>query len=126
MSPERRRALSSPRSLSNPPALFGMEPEEIERLAAILVSLMDWSLSEDGKAIERTIRLGSFEAAFGFICRLALVAQRMDHHPEWRQAQARVDLRLTTHAAGRVTERDVELARAINLIADEALGAAGP
>jgi 4a-hydroxytetrahydrobiopterin dehydratase len=58
-----------------------------------------------------------FNEAFGFMCRAALVAEKRDHHPEWRNVYKTVDVVLATHDAGGVTARDVELAKAMNAIA---------
>ena len=76
-----------------------------------------WSLV-DGK-LHRELRFGDFVAAFGFMASVALVAEKMDHHPEWSNVYNRVEVVLTTHDAGGVTERDVTLARAMNAIAGE-------
>jgi 4a-hydroxytetrahydrobiopterin dehydratase len=73
----------------------------------------DWTLSEDGKALERTFRVKDFSEAFAFLTRVAMHAEKVDHHPEFTSVWNRVDFRLTSHDAGGVTERDVELARAI-------------
>ena len=73
-----------------------------------------WALSEDGKALERTFRFKDFSEAFGFLTRVAMHAQKVDHHPEFTNVWNRVDFRLTTHDAGEVTERDVKLGEAIN------------
>jgi 4a-hydroxytetrahydrobiopterin dehydratase len=73
----------------------------------------DWTLSEDGKALERTFRFKDFSEAFAFLARVAMHAEKVDHHPEFTSVWNRVDFRLTTHDADGVTERDVELARAI-------------
>ena len=76
-----------------------------------------WSLSDDGKALERSFRLKDFSEAFGFLTRVALHAEKVDHHPEFTNVWNRVDFRLTTHDTGGVTERDVKLAVAINGLA---------
>lgn len=73
----------------------------------------DWTLSEDGKALERTFRFKDFSEAFAFLTRVAMHAEKVDHHPEFTSVWNRVDFRLTSHDVGKVTERDVELARAI-------------
>jgi 4a-hydroxytetrahydrobiopterin dehydratase len=69
-----------------------------------------WQLSSDGKAIERKFRFADFRTAFAFMTRVALAAERADHHPEWSNVYNRVDVRLTTHDAGGLTERDFALA----------------
>jgi 4a-hydroxytetrahydrobiopterin dehydratase len=77
-----------------------------------------WSISADGKAIERSFRFKDFAAAFAFLTRVALHAEKADHHPEFTSRWNRVDFRLTSHDAGRVTERDVALAEAIDRLAE--------
>ena len=76
-----------------------------------------WSLSDDGKALERTMRFKDFSEAFGFLTRVALYAEKVDHHPEFTNVWNRVDFRLTTHDTGGVTDRDRKLAEAINGLA---------
>jgi len=77
-----------------------------------------WTLSEGGEALERTIRFKDFSEAFAFLTRVALYAEKVDHHPEFTNVWNRVDFRLTSHDAGGVTERDRKLAEAINGLAD--------
>ena len=76
-----------------------------------------WALSEDGKALVRGFRFKDFSEAFGFLARVAMHAEKVDHHPEFSNVWNRVDFRLTTHDTGGVTERDVKLAEAINGLA---------
>ena len=76
-----------------------------------------WSISEDGKALERSFRFKDFSEAFGFLARVALHAEKVDHHPEFTNVWNRVDFRLTTHDTGGVTRRDIDLAEAINGLA---------
>ena len=73
-----------------------------------------WALEEGGKALVRTFRFKDFSEAFGFLSRVALYAEKADHHPEFTSVWNRVDFRLTSHDAGGVTERDTKLAEAIN------------
>ena len=73
-----------------------------------------WALEEGGKALTRSFRFKDFSEAFGFLTRVALHAEKVDHHPEFTNVWNRVDLRLTSHNAGGVTDRDVALAEAIN------------
>ena len=68
-------------------------------------------------AIERTFTFKDFNEAFGFMSRAALVAEKSDHHPEWRNVYKTVEVVLSTHDAGGVTSRDIELAKAMNAIA---------
>ena len=73
-----------------------------------------WRFEEDGKAVVRTFKFKDFSEAFAFLTRVALHAEKVDHHPEFTSVWNRVDFRLTSHDAGGVTERDVKLAEAIN------------
>ena len=76
-----------------------------------------WSTESSGKAIVRTFKFSDFSEAFGFLSRVALHAEKIDHHPEFTSVWNRVDFRLTSHDAGGVTDRDVALAKAINALA---------
>lgn len=87
-----------------------------ERTAA-LDSLPEWPLVAGREAITRTLMFPDFSAAFGFMARVALAAERLDHHPEWRNVWNRVEIVLTTHDVGGLTDRDVQLARIIDAIA---------
>jgi 4a-hydroxytetrahydrobiopterin dehydratase len=73
-----------------------------------------WTLEDSGKTLTRTFKFKDFSEAFGFLTRVALHAEKMDHHPEFTNVWNQVDFRLTSHDAGGVTERDVALAEAIN------------
>ena len=72
---------------------------------------------EDGTAIEAEFTFRGFNAAFGFITRVALAAERHNHHPEWSNVYNRVTIRWTTHSEGGVTELDLKLARACSRFA---------
>ena len=74
----------------------------------------DWTLEEGGKALIRTLKFKDFSEAFAFLTRVAMHAEKVDHHPEFTNVWNRVDFRLTTHDTGGVTDRDVKLAGAIN------------
>ena len=76
-----------------------------------------WTLGEDGKALEKSFRFKDFSEAFGFLTRVAMHSEKVNHHPEFNSVWNRVDFRLTTHDSGGVTERDMKLARAINELA---------
>ena len=76
-----------------------------------------WTKSDDGVALERTFRFKDFPEAFAFLVRVADLAERADHHPEFTSVWNRVDFRLTSHDSGGVTERDIKLANAINALA---------
>lgn len=76
-----------------------------------------WLLSQDGKALERSFRFKDFSEAFAFLTRVAMHAEKVDHHPEFTSVWNRVDFRLTSHDMGGVTERDIQLANAIDRLA---------
>jgi 4a-hydroxytetrahydrobiopterin dehydratase len=76
-----------------------------------------WQEEEGGKALVRSFKFKDFSEAFGFLTRVALHAEKVDHHPEFTNVWNRVDFRLTSHDAGGVTERDRKLAEAINALA---------
>lgn len=81
-------------------------------------SLEGWAVDPgEGDAITRTFRFADFNAAFGFMTRVALRADKHDHHPEWFNVYDRVEVRLTTHDADGVTDKDVDLAHFMNEIA---------
>ena len=88
-----------------------------DALAEVLADLDGWSLLEDGTAIEAEFSFKGFNAAFGFMTRVALAAERQNHHPEWSNVYNRVTIRWTTHSEGGVTELDVKLARACSRFA---------
>ncbi len=92
-----------------------LTPQQVrERLAA----RPGWTLSDDGLAISRQYKFADFRQAFAFMTQVALAAERADHHPEWSNVYNRVDIRLTTHDAGGLTEHDFALAA----VADAAAG----
>ena len=78
--------------------------------ASALQQLTGWSETPGRDAIAKTFKFADFNAAFGFMTRVALMADKMDHHPEWSNVYNKVDVVLTTHDAGGVTDKDVELA----------------
>lgn len=80
---------------------------------ALLGECPEWRLRDDGKAIERDFTFGDFNAAFGFMTRVALYADKADHHPEWSNVYNRVHITLTTHDADGLSARDAAMARAI-------------
>jgi 4a-hydroxytetrahydrobiopterin dehydratase len=91
-------------------------PQQVrEKLAA----RPGWTLSDDGRAISRQFRFADFRQAFAFMTQVALAAERADHHPEWSNVYNSVEIRLTTHDAGGLTEHDFALAA----VADAAAGA---
>jgi 4a-hydroxytetrahydrobiopterin dehydratase len=76
-----------------------------------------WSFEEGGKALLRTFKFKDFSEAFAFLTRVALHAEKVDHHPEFTNVWNRVDFRLTTHSAGGVTDNDWKLAQKIDELA---------
>jgi 4a-hydroxytetrahydrobiopterin dehydratase len=95
---------------------MGARLTEAERSEA-LAGLPQWSLVEGREAITRVLRFRDFNAAFGFMTRVAMYAERHDHHPEWFNVYNRVEVTLATHDAGGLTMRDIELARFIDAAA---------
>jgi 4a-hydroxytetrahydrobiopterin dehydratase len=88
-----------------------------EARAAALAKLAGWSEAQGRDAIAKTFVFKDFSAAFGFMARVALVAEKMDHHPEWRNVYKTVEVTLSTHDAGGLTEHDTKLAAAMDRIA---------
>lgn len=85
-----------------------------EEVAEGLAELPDWSLGADDAGIARSFKFGNFVEAFGFMARVALLAERADHHPEWSNVYNRVEIRLSTHECGGLSARDMALARKID------------
>jgi len=88
-----------------------------EARARALAGLPGWQEVAGRDAIAKTFVFKDFSAAFGFMARVALVAEKLDHHPEWTNVYKTVEVTLSTHDAGGLTERDVKLARAMDAIA---------
>lgn len=91
----------------------------VERLddaarAALGETLPDWALVPGRDAIARSFRFADFSQAWGFMARVALLAEQQDHHPEWFNVYNKVDITLSTHDAGGLSQRDVRLAQAID------------
>lgn len=85
-----------------------------EALAAALTALPHWRLDTAGQALCRDLRFADFSAAFAFMTRVALLAEAAGHHPDWSNVYNRVSIALSTHDAGGITERDLDLARRID------------
>ncbi|MDR7153652.1 4a-hydroxytetrahydrobiopterin dehydratase [Sphingobium xenophagum] len=85
-----------------------------EQRAAALAELPEWTVVAEPDGISRRFVFSDFVAAFGFMTRVAILAEKADHHPEWSNVYNRVDIVLTTHDAGGLSQRDVDLAHAIN------------
>ncbi len=97
----------------------------VERLSAearrrTLSQLAGWKQVAGRDAIEKSFTFDSFSQAWGFMSRVALAAEKMDHHPEWFNVYNRVDITLFTHDCGGLSERDLDLAKRINACAEGA------
>ena len=90
---------------------------DAERKQALAELDAGWKLQAGRDAIERSIKFKDFSAAWGFMSRVALAAETADHHPEWFNVYNRVDIVLSTHDAGGLTEKDVALAKKIDAFA---------
>jgi 4a-hydroxytetrahydrobiopterin dehydratase len=90
-----------------------------EARKSALGELSGWSEAPGREAIAKTFTFRDFNEAFGFMSRAALVAEKSDHHPEWKNVYKTVEVVLATHDAGGVTRLDIELARAMNAIAKQ-------
>jgi 4a-hydroxytetrahydrobiopterin dehydratase len=89
------------------------EPLSAETLATRLAELDGWTLRDE--RLHKRFSFGSFVQAFGFMTRVALEAEKLDHHPDWSNVYSNVDVQLWTHDVGGITEYDLELARRMNL-----------
>jgi len=85
-----------------------------EEIDAKLAKIDGWELEASGAAISRTFTFKNFSEAFGFMARAALAAEKLDHHPEWSNVYKTVEVRLTTHDAGGLTQLDFDLADKMN------------
>lgn len=103
---EARTIVPTPARRTSPERL---ERQSVQRLLSD--SLSDWQADPVREAIRRDFRFRDFNQAFAFMTRLALYAEKHDHHPEWSNVYNRVSITLTTHDAGGVTQRDVDFAR---------------
>lgn len=89
--------------------------DEADRAAA-LATLPQWALAPERDGISRRFTFADFNEAFGFMARVALLAEKADHHPEWSNVYNRVDILLTTHDAGGLSQRDIDMAKAIDAL----------
>ena len=97
------------------PSYRRLEQAEID---AALESLPGWTQGADGTSIARSFRFRNFVEAFGFMTEMALVAEKLNHHPEWFNVYGRVEVTLTTHAEGGLTDLDITFARRMSRAAD--------
>jgi len=93
----------------------------VEKLArseaeSALAELDGWEFDRDGDAMCKVFKFADFSEAWGFMNRVALIAEKSDHHPEWFNVYNKVDITLTTHDAGGLSERDVKMAKAIEAL----------
>ena len=91
-----------------------LSPDAVQ---AALAELDGWRLADDGLSIRRVFTFRNFSEAFGFMSRVALAAEKMDHHPDWSNVYRTVDVTLNTHDANWLTELDFKLAKTMNRIA---------
>jgi len=94
-----------------------VERLSVEARRQALGTLPGWTETEGREAIRKTFTFKDFNEAFGFMSRAALAAEKMDHHPEWRNVYKTVEVVLATHSVGGVTALDIELARTMNAFA---------
>jgi len=85
-----------------------------DTLLKAIAPLDGWALAPDKNSIQKAFTFPTFNAAFGFMSRVALAAEAMDHHPEWSNIYNKVDVRLTTHSEAGITEKDIKLALIMN------------
>ena len=90
-----------------------MKYEKLERAAIDenMAGLGGWTLADDGLSISKTFKFRNFVEAFGFMTEAALAAEKFNHHPEWFNVYSRIDVKLSTHDAGGLTEQDFRLAK---------------
>ncbi|APO76671.1 pterin-4-alpha-carbinolamine dehydratase protein [Rhizobium etli 8C-3] len=98
-----------------------MKQEKLARSAidSQIAGLAGWSLDEGLGSISKTFKFASFVEAFGFMTKAALVAEKLNHHPEWFNVYSRVEVKLNTHDAGGLTELDFKLAKAMDKAAGQ-------
>jgi 4a-hydroxytetrahydrobiopterin dehydratase len=90
--------------------------ERLNPTPDLLAELPGWAFAREGRAIERTFALPDFVSAFGFMSRVALLAERADHHPEWSNVYGQVHICLTTHDVDGLSDRDLKLAAEIDAL----------
>ena len=95
-----------------------MSVEKLDEAAAktALAQLDGWEFDRDGDAIRKVFKFTDFSEAWAFMNRVALIAEKSDHHPEWFNVYNKVDITLTTHDAGGLSQRDVDMAQAIEAL----------
>lgn len=91
-----------------------VSPLTPEQRTGALATLPGWTYDPARRAFHRALKLADFAEAMGLMMRIAFLAEKADHHPEWTNVYNRLEIWLTTHDAGDVSQRDIELARAID------------
>ncbi|WP_121116673.1 4a-hydroxytetrahydrobiopterin dehydratase [Croceibacterium ferulae] len=97
--------------MADAPTIAALTPEQ---RAGALATLPGWTYDPARRAFHRALKLADFAEAMGLMMRIAVVAEKADHHPEWFNVYNRLEIWLTTHDAGDVSQRDIALAQAIN------------
>jgi len=92
------------------------EKLDADAIAAARSALSDWTVDESAGRLVRSFKFKDFSEAFGFMSRVALLADKADHHPDWSNAYNKVEITLSTHDAGGLTQKDVDLAEKISAI----------
>lgn len=90
-----------------------LESQDIE---SFLIENVTWKISDDKTAIHKTYKFRDFIEAFGFMTRAAIVAESLNHHPEWYNVYNKVDVKLTTHDTGGISQKDIDLARKMDAL----------
>jgi 4a-hydroxytetrahydrobiopterin dehydratase len=90
-----------------------MKKLDVNARKVALADLPGWTVAEGRDAIAKRFQFKDFNAAFGFMARAALLAEKMDHHPEWFNVYNKVHVTLSTHDAGGVTQNDIDMAKAM-------------
>jgi 4a-hydroxytetrahydrobiopterin dehydratase len=88
-----------------------------EARGKLLAELQGWRVADGRDAIVKSFKFKDFNQAFAFMARVAMMAEKMDHHPEWSNVYNKVDILLSSHDAGGLTERDIKLAKFIDQVA---------
>jgi 4a-hydroxytetrahydrobiopterin dehydratase len=94
-----------------------MTPLDAQTTRELMTGLPEWTVNREGGAIRRTFHFPDFAQAFGFMAQMAIVSEKMDHHPEWFNVYRTVRVDLSTHDAGGVTRLDLDLAKRMNTLA---------
>jgi 4a-hydroxytetrahydrobiopterin dehydratase len=105
------------KELQNQDKAMAVSKLDDEARAVALSNLPQWNFDTDAQGIRRNLRFADFAEAFGFMTRVAILAEKADHHPEWFNVYNRVEILLTTHDAGGLSQRDIDLATVIDAIA---------